>query len=224
MLFRSGEYRGTCVAHSSTAAVEQYLGARGQTLDLSREFLFWDCKQHDGYPNDDSTWVSVAMARLVADGCCLETTWPYVMTPIVGNVSQDPPPPEAATEASKYKIPTFRQMSPTSVGDIRTELAQGRCVAFSIAVFNSWYRNDEVTRTGDIINPIPGEAVIEGHSMCFVGYQDDPADSASGGGRFYLRNSWGPFWATEPTVGTIGYGTIPYSYISAYCTEAYSIA
>jgi C1A family cysteine protease len=216
--------RGTCVAHASTAVAEHYWRGQGQILDLSRQLLYWDCKQHDGDPTEEGTWIAVAMARLVVDGCCLEATWPYVMTVIPGNESQDPPPAGALAQGATYKIAQYVQIAATSVQDIKAALAQDRCVAFSIPVFNSWYQNDEVTRTGDLVNPLPGEADVGGHAMCLIGYQDLPGDASSGGGKFYLRNSWGAAWATQSSLGTAGYGTIPYSYIAANCSEAYSIA
>jgi len=215
--------RGTCVAHASTAAAEHYWRTQGRPVDLSRQFLYWDCKQHDGDPNDEGTWIGVAMARLVEDGCCTESTWPYVATSIPGNESQAPPPAAALTEAAGYKLPTFRQISANSVPDIKAELASKRCVAFTVPVYNSWYQNDEVTRTGDIVNPIPGEMDVGGHAMCLVGYEDMPGDLLYGGGKFYLRNSWDGQWATASTLGTTGYGTIPYSYIAATCREAFSV-
>lgn len=215
--------RGTCVAHASCAVAEHFWRASQQVIDLSRQFLYWDCKEHDGDPDAEGTWVAVAMARLQADGCCLEATWPYVMNDIPGNESQDPPPAGAVAAALAYKIPAFQQIAPTSVTDIKAALAQGRCVAFSIPVFNSWYQNDEVTRTGEIINPLQGEPNVGGHAMCFVGYEDVRDNGVLGGGKFYLRNSWGAQWATQSVLGTPGYGTIPYSYIGANCSEAYSI-
>jgi C1A family cysteine protease len=215
--------RGTCVAHASTAAAEHYWRSQQKVLDLSRQFLYWDCKQHDGDPNAEGTWIGVAMPLLQSEGCCLETTWPYVPTPVPGNESQDPPPAGAVTDAANYKIPAFYQLSPTSILDIKSELARGRCVAFSIPVFNSWFQNDEVTRTGEIVNPIPNEQDVGGHAMCFVGYEDVADEPDLGGGKFYLRNSWDAYWATESVLGTPGYGTIPYSYIARFGSEAYSI-
>jgi C1A family cysteine protease len=215
--------RGTCVAHASGAVAEHYWRGQGQLVDLSRQFLYWDCKQHDGDPTGEGTWIAVAMPRLSADGCCLEATWPYVPSVVPGNESQDPPPGNAALEASNYRTSVAKQLAPTSVNDIKVALAAGSPVAFSIPVFNSWYRNDEVHRTGEIVNPLPGEANVGGHAMCLVGYMDDSTATALGGGRFYLRNSWGASWASESTVHTPGYGTIPYSYITANCMEAFAI-
>ena len=214
--------RGTCVAHASTAVLEHWLRSKDKVLDMSRQFLYWDCKQHDNYAGE-GTWIGVAMPCLLNDGCCTEDAWKYVPDPIAGNESQGPLPDGAIAKAAEYKIASFRQLSPTAVPDIKAELAAGRCVAFSIPVFDSWYMNSEVTRTGEIVNPIPNEQESGGHAMCFVGYEDSPDDATIGGGRFYLRNSWDGNWATEPVLGTTGYGTIPYSYIARFGTEAYSI-
>jgi C1A family cysteine protease len=96
-------------------------------------------------------------------------------------------------------------------------------VAFSIPVYHSWTLNPEVQKTGDIVLPIPNEDDHnEGHAMCLVGYEDLPGDTDTGGGRFLVRNSWESYWATESKLG-IGYGTIPYSYIAKFGSEAYSI-
>lgn len=216
--------RGTCVAHAATAAAEQYFGEQGTAVDLSRQFLYWDCKQHDGLPDSPGTWISVAMDRLVTDGCCPEDDWKYVSTGVPGNESQNPPPAAAVASASQFVIPSMNQLAPTVVAAIKAELSRRRCVAFSIPVFNSWYRNAEVERTGEIGNPIPNEVNVGAHAMCLVGYEDSPDDVAIGGGVFYLRNSWGTTWASSPALANHpGYGTIPYSYINAYCLEAYSI-
>jgi C1A family cysteine protease len=78
---RDQAYRGTCVAHAAVADFEHYLISNGDaerdTIDLSEQFLYWNCKQHDGEPSEEGTMLSVAMPLLVTDGCCLETTWPY---------------------------------------------------------------------------------------------------------------------------------------------------
>jgi C1A family cysteine protease len=215
--------RGTCVAHACLAVLEHYLKFQNKYEDMSEQFLYWNCKQKDGDPNESGTWINVAMPLLQSDGCCREITWPYNPTIINGNESQGPPPPAALVEAPQCKVGTIHQIAATSIIDIKSELAQKRCVAFSIPVYNSWYQNQEVQRTGEIINPIPNEEEINGHAMCFVGYEDIPDELDLGGGKFFIRNSWNSYWATESVLGSAGYGTIPYSYITRFGTEAYSI-
>jgi C1A family cysteine protease len=163
------------------------------------------------------------MKVLETDGCCLESTWPYNPTTIAGNEGQGPPPAQAAAEAKDFMAPSVHQIAATSIIDIKSELAHNHCVAFSIPVFDSWYNNPEVQRTGEIVNPIPNEESGEGHAMCFVGYEDIPDQPDLGGGKFYIRNSWNSEWATESVLGSAGYGTIPYSYIGRFGREAYTI-
>ncbi len=215
--------RGTCVAHASLAAVEHYWSQQGMQVDLSRQFAYWNCKQHDGHPDDEGTWIAIAMPLLQSDGCPPEQDWPYVMNDIPGNESQGPAPQAALDDAAQFQIPGFKQLAATAIHDLKAELADGRPVAFSIPVFDSWYLNAEVTRSGDIVNPIPGETPDGGHAMCMVGYEDDATDPALGGGRFLIRNSWNGSWGTASSTGTTGYGTIPYSYIARFALEAFSV-
>ena len=215
--------RGTCVAHACVAVLEHYLGLQNKRLDMSEQLLYWDCKQKDNEPSLPGTWIWVAMPLLQSDGCCLESTWGYNPAVITNNEGQGPPPANAVPEAQNYKVATVHQVIATSILDIKSELARQRCVAFSVPVYDSWYRNEEVERTGEIMNPIPGEGEIGGHAMCFVGYEDIPDQPDLGGGKFYLRNSWNSHWATNSVLGSPGYGTIPYSYIARFGAEAYTI-
>jgi hypothetical protein len=214
--------RGTCVAHAAVAALEHFFGLAGAYQDMSEQFLYWNCKRRDGFPNSSGTWLASALPSLSLEGCCLEATWPYNTLPVAGNEGQGPPPGRAQIEALQYRTKNHHQLPPTSVQDIKAELTVGRCVAFSIPVFNTWYRNPRVSYTGEIINPVPGEVRVGGHAMCFVGYVDLPQNPELGGGRFLLRNSWGTRWGVSCAYG-VGYGTVPYRYIESYCKEAYSI-
>lgn len=125
-------------------------------------------------------------------------------------------------EALSFRAPGYTRLSPTFVNDIKNELAAGRCVAFSVPVFNSWLRSPWVAHTGDITIPVPGEVRVGGHAMCLVGYSDMP-NPGLGGGQFILRNSWGNTWGISSPPG-VGYGTIPYAYVARMGAEAYSIS
>jgi C1A family cysteine protease len=213
--------RSTCVAFAALAAVEQRNSQDQVYQPMSEQFLYWNCKQHDGNSTLPGTFLAVAFPQLHSDGCCLDVTWPYNPQIVAGNESQDPPPSAAAADAAAHQIGAYNQLPPTSVTDIKSELANGHCVAFSIPVFNSWYLNSVVENTGDITNPPPGETVVGGHAMAMIGYQDS-ADPGLGGGRFLIRNSW-LNWGSASNHGA-GYGTIPYSYIDRFGKEAYSLA
>jgi C1A family cysteine protease len=220
---RNQESRGTCVAHAALASYEHYLYVQGAYQDLSEQFLYWNCKRNDGIPNLEGTWLAIAIPLLQREGCCLETTWSYIPLPVPGNEGQGPPPGGAQLEALTFRVPGYKQLSPTFVDDIKNELAAGRCVPFSVPVFNSWLRSQWVAYSGDITMPVPNEVRVGGHAMCFVGYVDRP-NPGLGGGRFILRNSWGTTnWGINSSYGA-GYGTIPYAYIARMGAEAYSIS
>lgn len=218
---RNQEKRGTCVAFAALAAYEHALAVVGAGHDLSEQFLYWNCKRSDGVPDTEGTWLGVAYPLLKRDGCCPEADWPYVGTPVAGNEGQGPPPGGAQLQALSFRLSGFQQLAANSVDDLKARLAAGRCVSFSIPVFNSWYYSQSVKYSGDITNPIPGEVRNGGHAMCLVGYVDSPGDAALGGGRFILRNSWDANWGLASPHGP-GYGTIPYSYITRFATEAFS--
>jgi hypothetical protein len=215
--------RGTCVAHAALAAYEHFLkkGDHGD-LDLSEQFLYWACKQHDGAPNSSGTWLSVAFARLYEDGVCLEETWPYNPDPIPGNEGQGPPPAGAVLAAMDYRIGNYVTLGARAVADIKQVLASGRCVAFSVPVYNTLMKNPQAMKTGKIPNPVPGELPVGGHAMCFVGYEDAPGTVGLGGGRFILKNSWDGYFGYASPYGP-GYGTIPYAYIARLGKEAFAL-
>jgi C1A family cysteine protease len=219
---RNQKDRGTCVAHAALAAYEHYLNTHGAYQDLSEQFIYWNCKRNDDIPNQAGTWLAVAFNLLGLEGCCLETTWPYNPNPISGNEGQGPPPGGAQLQAMSFRVPSYKNLSATYVNDIKNELAAGRCVAFSIPVFNSWWRSPWVANSGDITMPVPGEVMAGGHAMCFVGYVD-MTDPGLGGGRFILRNSWGDTWGINSSYGA-GYGTIPYAYIAKMGMEAFVLS
>jgi C1A family cysteine protease len=223
---RDQAYRGTCVAHAAVADFEHYLISNGDaerdTIDLSEQFLYWNCKKNDGEPSQEGTMLSVAMPLLVTDGCCLETTWPYNPKPIQGNEGQAPPPVNAAQDAAGRKAPGARSITPQAIPEIKDELAAGRCVAISVVVYDYCWTTPEIRNSGNITMPFPDDISNEGHAICLVGYEDLEGEPELGGGRFILRNSWDSYWGVNCEFGT-GYGTMPYAYLTTYGMEAYSI-
>ncbi len=214
--------RGTCVAFASTAALEYWLLKNGALQRMSEQFLYWNCKNNDGIPTTSGTWIKVAAQLVQRDGVCTAATWPYNPNPIPGNEAQNPAPPGAQAQALAFRT-RVTLLPPTSVTDIKIALAADRWVPFSIPVYNSWYQSAQVRLTGDITNPIPGEVRAGGHAMCIVGCMDLPDRPELGGGRFILRNSWGPTWGQTSRYGA-GHGTIPYIYIQRFGSEACRLA
>ena len=211
--------RGSCVAFAALAVREQLEIAAGapSSLDLSEQFVYWWCKEKDGVPSLTGTYVSVGMRCLREMGAPLEETWPYVSVEL-GSPGQGPPPPAAALGNPVYRALRIMEFSRIDTEGMKTCLAQGRAVAFSIPVFGSWYYSLATRRWGKITLPLPGEAQDGGHALTLVGYQDEAA--APGGGYFLVRNSWQP-WSYDG-VWRQGYGYIPYGYINRYASALFS--
>jgi C1A family cysteine protease len=220
--------RGTCVAHAALAVCEHFMLKLHSYREMSEQFLYWLCKKYDNDKKEGTT-LQQAFTNLFLIGCCLEETWHYVPAPRTpDNWGQDPPPMAALNEAPSYKFPMDKLLLSHSVLDLKSELGKGRCVAFTIPAFKSWYGdpvtmkpNLEVMRTGNILMPPQGDPSVGGHAMCMVGYEDLLDHPELGYGRFLIRNSWGLRWGTESLLG-VGYGTIPYAFITNYCVDAFT--
>jgi hypothetical protein len=209
--------RGTCVAHACVAVREFLLGEASTGGDLSEQFLYWACKQRDGYAGS-GTWIRVGMASLQEAGVCVEQVWPYNPNPMANNEGQGPPPEDADDDAAAYKIESSMQQQPRWVNNLKEALTADKAVAFAVPVFRYWL-TQPVRDSGDIRMPLSTDQNIGGHAMCMVGYEDDP--EVPGGGFFLVRNSWGTDWAPDSIVEA-GYARLPYEYMVQYGRSAYT--
>lgn len=213
--------RNTCVPHGTLVAYEHYRSVvNAAPDDLSEQFLWWACKQRDGMPtNPGGTTMTAGADSLAQAGVCPESDWPYNPTEIPGDVTHGQPPFSAVAAAAGFRPTQIIRVTATAVSDYKTVLASGRCVAFAVPVYASNFQPQSsaaaatVFASGRITLPAPGEQPIGGHCMCMVGYQDDASVPALGGGRFIIRNSYGPMFGAASAFGP-GHGTIPYSYVA----------
>jgi hypothetical protein len=163
------------------------------------------------------TYLSIGMRALATTGAPLESIWPYSAEP-GGSEDQGPPPPSAAGGDPAFRTLETQEFNRIDIKGMKACLAEGRPLAFSLPVYDSWFKSSAMKRWGKITLPLPGEPVREGHALTMVGYQDD--SDAPGGGYFLVRNSWQP-WAWEGTWAT-GYGYIPYAYVLRYANAVFS--
>lgn len=214
--------RGTCVAFATVALREYLIGC---AASLSEQFLYWACKQLDGFPEEAGTFIGTAMCALSTQGVCEQNTWPYNPEHDPTNESQDPPPDGAKTQALSFIMPNTRTVAQHCV-NLYKQILSGTDgngsmpVVIATLVFNSWFRSAATHQTGKITMPLPGEMPLPGgHAMLIVGYQDDP--SVPGGGYFIVRNSWSDAWAAQSPEAP-GHALMPYAYIERYIVEAFT--
>lgn len=197
--------RSTCVAFALAA---MYQHASGDNSDLSEQFIYWASKERDGVPpHIRGTRPDAALAALRDLGVCAEATWPYVVEQKAGSEGQGPPPEAALVEATRRRISGFTSLPPKDVRQLQATLAKGQMILLGMPVTEHWVDAWQSRTLGRVRKPLPGEAPLEGHALCAVGYRSDQA--APGGGYFIVRNSWGIGWATENPDGA-GYCHLPY--------------
>jgi C1A family cysteine protease len=219
---RDQEERGTCVGHAVCAVLEcQEARLKGERNDLSEQFVYWNAKENDGYPEVEGTWLRVSVPLTERDGACLERVWPYRPSPIPGNEGQGPPPAGAQQDALDHLLVDPLQLDPRDPAAMRSVLDEGRPIAFSVPVYNNWYSNPAANALGLLPMPLPNSVRKGGHALCIAGYGWDP--DFAGGGFFIVRNSWGTDWAPQSPIAP-GYGAIPFLYIKRYGWESWTTA
>lgn len=224
--------RGTCVAHAAAACLEAELiktGKAPKKPDLSEQYLYWGCKNIDGDPKGEGTFIEFAVEVLVnglakkklAGGVCNDKDWPYNKLPAAGNESQDPAPTKALKvfQGNKqHRAMNYTKLKHTSIKALKTALAEGHCVGLSVYTYHFW-TDDFAWREGVISLPL-GIEPDGAHAICLVGYRDN--DATHGDGYFIFKNSWDTQWGfgrPDP-----GYGSLPYRYVIKEAIEAYSLA
>jgi C1A family cysteine protease len=209
--------RPTCAAFALTA-LNEYVRRHGSLdVDLSEQHLYYQAKRLDDDPNDCGTYLATAVEVLRDSGQCRESVWPY--DPNLPCDDHGTPPATAGSDGLDYQLHIVA-VEEQDVPTYKAQLAKAWPVAVAIPTYDSWFRNEEVRRSGRITMGIGDEEQAEGHALVIVGYQN--STSSPGGGYFIVRNSWGTAWAYESPYAP-GYGTIPYEYITKDAWEAYAI-
>jgi hypothetical protein len=144
-------------------------------------------------------------------GICTEALMPYVPKPnlnVKPNKAQLANANELAHRWRAHWIKRWdvtRPLTDTELRGIKQALAAGHPVACGLR----WPKNLK----GPALLAVPGpREVADGHSIAFVGFEDDP--KMNGGGTFWFRNSFGPNWGQQ------GYGRMSYAYARAYANDA----
>lgn len=190
---------GTCVAFAAAVGMKEHqeLIERRQLIGLSPRDLYAECKKADGIPNEEGTYIRVAMKVLARRGVCREECWPY------RPYQEDSPCPDAARQASDFRIKTYGRLS--GLEEMEESLTLNGPFLAGVEVFPEWFE----TSDGKISLPRPGVSPLGGHAVCVVGFDHAAAC-------FKFKNSWSANW------GDRGYGYLSYDYLERYCIDAWS--
>jgi len=177
---------------------------------FSEEFLIWASDKATGQTGDQAMFYK-AVQGLNVFGVCAADLMPYKDKP---NPHRHPSP-QAVADARKlrerWRIEWIKRWSvdrllaERELLEIKRVLASGHPVA-------SGLRWPKKLKGDQLLAVPPANQVFDGHSIVFVGYEDDRGQP--GGGLLRFRNSWGANW------GDHGYGTMSYAYARTYANDA----
>ncbi len=188
---------GSCTANAIGAAVqfEQMKQQQANAFMPSRLFIYYNEREMEGTVGTDSgAQIRDGIKSVVKQGVCPETQWPYDIAQFTTK-----PPQACYDEALKHQVTSYQRLVP-NLNQLRGCLASGYPFVFGFTVYEG-FESPEVAKSGHLSMPAPKEAVVGGHAVLGVGYDDANQ-------WFIVRNSWGKKW------GLKGYYTMPYAYLT----------
>ena len=187
---------GSCTAQAIAAAVQFDQQKQGQsdTFTPSRLFIYYNERVIEGTIDEDAgAMLRNGIKSVAKQGAPHEALWPYAIRKFRTK------PSAAVYRDGLHHQAIHYQRVPRALDQFKGCLAAGYPFVFGFSVYES-FESRAVARSGDAPMPDPFEAMIGGHAVLAVGYDDTDE-------RFLLRNSWGAKW------GRSGYFTMPYDYL-----------
>jgi C1A family cysteine protease len=199
---RDAGQEGSVVGFAVAAALEYQLRADlGQAVRISPRYLYYYARKAGRLDlrADSGANLGDAVGVLATRGAVTEAAWPYKP----GHYADGPP--GALARAKHYQA---RSRILRGSRQIKSALQDGPVVA-GITIYKS-FESPRANATGAIPDPKPTEAVVGGHAICIVGYNDAKH-------QFKFENSWGPRW------GDHGYGYLSYDYMDKHGAGAWAL-
>jgi C1A family cysteine protease len=187
---------GSCTANAIAAALEfdQTKQAQPDVFTPSRLFIYYNERVIEGTIDEDAgAMLRDGIKSVAKQGAPHESLWPYRIPRF-----RTRPATAAYNDGEAHQALVYQRLI-QSTDQLKGCLAEGYPFVFGFSVYES-FEAGEVARTGRVPMPRRGEALLGGHAVLAVGY-DDPQQ------RFLVRNSWGSGW------GRSGYFTMPYHYL-----------
>jgi C1A family cysteine protease len=196
---------GSCVGFAAVALKEWHENkeslfekkGKKDKNDFSEQWVYYQCKAIDAWPDEEGTDIRSAMKVLHKKGVPVEAGWPY------NDVEVGKPRKWAAMVGLWNVIAGYESIN--SMKELRLSLHVNGPVVAGIACAESIF--DPVD--GVIPMPPSDRSLIGGHAICLVGYDDDKQ-------LIKFKNSWGRNW------GKKGYGFLSYEYANMYMFDVWA--
>ena len=188
---------GSCTANSIGGAYAFECLKQALKLEMpARLFIYYNERSLEGTISQDAGAVIRDGLKVVNTlGVPAESLCPYDIAKFTHK------PSAAAFKAGlKNLVSQYLALDNTNLVALKTCLAAGFPFVFGFTVYSS-FESEAVAASGIVPMPSKKEAVLGGHAVMCVGYDDTKQV-------FIVRNSWGSGW------GQAGYFTIPYAYLT----------
>ncbi|HTC61339.1 MAG TPA: C1 family peptidase [Candidatus Saccharimonadales bacterium] len=197
---------GSCTGNAIAGAIQfEQIKAKLPSFTPSRLFIYYNERviEHD-VQLDHGAQIRDGIKSVATQGVCSESSWPYSDQ----NKDPDPcpdcpyakkPPQSCFDEAKQHTVKLYQRLTPV-LNTLKGCLADGYPFVFGFTVYQS-FESEAVASTGIVPMPASSEAVVGGHAVVAVGYDDSSQC-------FIVRNSWGAGW------GLKGYFMMPYGYLT----------
>lgn len=187
---------GSCTANAIGAALEfDQMKQEEDAFTPSRLFIYYNERMMEGTVHSDSgAQIRDGIKTVAKQGACREEpTWPYK----IGKFDDKPPKP-AYAEGKEHQAIRYLRLT-QALSQLKGCLASGFPFVFGFAVYES-FESAQVAETGHAPIPKANEALLGGHAVTAVGYDEAKQ-------WFIVRNSWGSDWGMD------GYFTMPFPYL-----------
>jgi C1A family cysteine protease len=187
---------GSCTANAIGAALEfdQMKQKMKNVFAPSRLFIYYNERAMEGTVDADSgAMIRDGVKSVANQGACDEANWPYKIERF-----RDKPSGPCYAEGKENQAIQYLRLT-QALSQLKGCLAEGFPFVFGFSVYES-FEGAEVAKTGHAGMPTANEAMLGGHAVMAVGYDESKQ-------WFIVRNSWGGKW------GMRGYFTLPYPYL-----------
>lgn len=188
---------GSCTANAIASAhfFDQKKQAAAKPFQPSRLFIYYNERRMEGtIPVDAGAYIRDGFKSIAKEGACPESLWKY-------NIAKYANQPSAAAynEGLNHQAIQYMRVQQT-LGQLKGCIADGYPFVYGFTVYESFPPSQD-TNTGIVPLPSNGEAVLGGHAVMAVGYDDSKQ-------YFIVQNSWGE------GKGDKGFFYMPYSYLT----------
>ncbi len=189
---------GSCTGNAIAAAIEfDLIKQKARVFTPSRLFIYYNERAMEGsLASDAGAQIRDGVKSVNKFGAPPEELWPY--SDANPGLFLERPPPTVYQEAAGHKVTSYQRVA-RSLTQMKGCLAAGYPFVYGFSVYDS-FEGATVAKDGEVPMPAATEAILGGHAVLAVGYDDATQ-------RFLVRNSWGPGW------GNKGYFTMPYAFL-----------